>query len=231
MAEWEGVDLDEGKSCRLSSNAVVESLSLDYANILTIEANKEQLTLCDTVEDILSRLEDFLGTSDMIRSDAKMSLNLTVEQIHCKCKEIEKQFERIDRLEAFVAMVKNNVNFWEDAVEKADSDMGAVGSLKKALSSFSVPFLSNKSKSPPPVNIVPRFDPVAIFQTENYFVDSADPQVNPEILINSTKFQIEASLHQSTIINCEDNLQSSTTANIKPDSELKQLPELKLIYQ
>lgn len=44
-----------------------------------------------------------------------------------------------------MAMVKNNVNFWEDAVEKADSDMGAVGSLKKALSSFSVPFLSNVS--------------------------------------------------------------------------------------
>lgn len=47
--------------------------------------------------------------------------------------------------QAFVAMVKSKVNFWEDAVEKADSDMGAVGSLKKALSSFSVPFLSNVS--------------------------------------------------------------------------------------
>lgn len=78
---------------------------------------------------------------------------------------------------------------------------------------------------------MPRFEPVAIFRTENYFGDSADPQVNPEILINSTKFQIEANLHQSTIVNCEDNLQSSTTTDIKPDSELKQLPELKLIYQ
>jgi len=42
-------------------------------------------------------------------------------------------------------MVRNNVSEMEVAVEKAESDMGTISSLKKALNSFSFPFLSNVS--------------------------------------------------------------------------------------
>lgn len=39
-------------------------------------------------------------------------------------------------------MVRNNVSEMEVAVEKAESDMGTINSIKKALNSISFPFLT-----------------------------------------------------------------------------------------
>lgn len=164
----------------LLDGGVLEKLSQDYADYMTIEANKEKHAFNDAVEDTLNRLDDFLGTSDMIRSDVNLSLNTTLNHIYLKSKEIETHFDRIDRLEAFVAMVRSNVYALEAAVDKAEAEVGSVGPLKKAFSSFSIPFLSSKSKSTPPsTNAVPKFEPIPIYRTESYFCHASSSGQSP----------------------------------------------------
>lgn len=153
---------------------VLDKIAQNYAECVMIETAKERQIFNESVEDILAKLEEFLSLSDLIRSDVNLSLNTTLNGIHAKSKEIEKYFDRIDKLEAFVMMVKKNVNEIESAVEGAESELSGLGSIRKALNSISIPFLSSsKSTSNKSSAATAKiFEPVSIYRTEDYFATS-----------------------------------------------------------
>lgn len=149
----------------------VNELAISYAGYLNLDFSKEK-QFNETTEDLLTKLDEYIGFADLIRSDVNLALLTTLPSIQVKSHEMEKHFDRIDRLEAFMLTVKKNVAELECLVDKAESDMGRLSSLKKVINSISLPSLftpkSQLPRSPPP-KVVPKFDPVPIFRTDDYF--------------------------------------------------------------
>lgn len=154
---------------------------------LTLQKNK----FGETIEDMLTKLDEFGSLVDMIRSDSTLCLTSTLPKIQKKQTEIQAMFDKIDKLEAFVAVVRDNVGMMEECVNKAEDEMGSFSGLKKMLSSFVSPKRSQTKD-----NRAVSFTRPKIYQTEEYFpkkspqtdgqretTDDAKPDksVNPEM--------------------------------------------------
>lgn len=152
-----------------------EELANGFLKFLNFDNTKEETKFNDSVELMLTKLDEFFSLVDMIRSDTSLCLQNTMPDIQIKCKEMDAVFEKIDRLEEFVNIVKESVNSIEEKVNKAESDLGTVGGFIKKLSSFI-------SKKPSPAllplrNKGPEFIPPEIFSTKDYFDHSMDTEV------------------------------------------------------
>ncbi|XP_033754652.1 biogenesis of lysosome-related organelles complex 1 subunit 4-like [Pecten maximus] len=143
---------------------MLERLSKDYSSYLEIDASKEKNKFGETIEDMLTKLDEFGSLVDMIRSDSTLCLTSTLPKIQGKQAEIQAIFDKIDKLEAFVSVVRDNIGTMEECVNKAEDEMGSFSGLKKMLSSFVSPKRSQTKD-----NRTLSFTPPEIFRTEGYF--------------------------------------------------------------
>ncbi|XP_039377746.1 biogenesis of lysosome-related organelles complex 1 subunit 4 isoform X1 [Mauremys reevesii] len=131
-------------------------------------------SLDKSLEDLLTRVDEFVGMLDMIRSESSQVVNESVPQIHTKATEMRHIYRKIDKLEAFVKMVGNNVAGLEEQVTKAETDLGTFpNTFKKFLHTISVPSFLNKSSSSRQHQTL--YEPPALFKTEDYFPCLSEP--------------------------------------------------------
>uniref|UniRef100_A0A803SX87 Biogenesis of lysosomal organelles complex 1 subunit 4 n=1 Tax=Anolis carolinensis TaxID=28377 RepID=A0A803SX87_ANOCA len=125
-------------------------------------------TLDKGLEDLLTRVDEFVGMLDMIRSDSSQVVNENVPHIHAKAVEMRQLYRKIDKLEAFVKMVGNSVSGMEEQITKAESDLGTFpNTFKKLLHTINVPSFLNKSSSSRQNSA--SYEPSDLFKTEDYF--------------------------------------------------------------
>ncbi|XP_005111220.1 biogenesis of lysosome-related organelles complex 1 subunit 4 [Aplysia californica] len=167
--------LDSENSGKLSNDEVVSEMSGEFNKFLNLNMEKEEKKFNDSVEMMLTKLDEFFSLVDMIRSDTTLCLSTTVPDIQAKCQEIEAVFEKIDKLEDFVAIVRECVSATEEKVNKAETDLGAVGGLVKKLTSF----VSKKKNPAHPRGGRTDYVPVNIFSTDQFFDHSQDSAMSP----------------------------------------------------
>ncbi|XP_001375276.3 biogenesis of lysosome-related organelles complex 1 subunit 4 isoform X1 [Monodelphis domestica] len=128
----------------------------------------EMEALDKSLEDLLTRVDEFVGMLDMIRSDSSQVVNESVPHIHTKATEMSEIYRKIDKLEAFVKMIGSHVTKMEEQVTKAEAELGTFpNTLKKFLHTINVPSFLNKSYSTKQQQTV--YEPPILFRTEDYF--------------------------------------------------------------
>ncbi|RLW13179.1 hypothetical protein DV515_00000087 [Chloebia gouldiae] len=132
-----------------ASEASLSATAAAYSACLLAERSlfSEQIESLDkSLEDLLTRVDEFVGMLDMIRSDSSQVVNESIPQIYTKATEMRQIYRKIDKLEAFVKMIGNNVAGLEERVTKAETDLGAFPStFKKILHTISMPSFLNEN--------------------------------------------------------------------------------------
>ncbi|XP_063155069.1 biogenesis of lysosome-related organelles complex 1 subunit 4 isoform X2 [Candoia aspera] len=141
---------DPAEGDALSGEFLLAAATADYASYLlpspldSVASAGQIETLDKSLEDLLIRVDEFVGMLDMIRSDSSQVINESVPHIHAKAMEMKKLYRKIDKLEAFVKMIGDNVAGMEEQVIKAESDLGTFpNTLKKILYTINVPSFLN----------------------------------------------------------------------------------------
>lgn len=161
---------EEEKSVLPGAVELTRSLSSDYIQYLKVDVGAEKSQLEENIEDMLTKLDEFSGLIDMVRSDDSLCLSRMLPEIHDKVQDCEKLFERIDKLEAFVAMVKGTVEAMEEKVIEAEHHLEA-NSVKKLLTSLQKPLFQKKS---PQYKRQIKYEPPDIYSTNDYFKASEE---------------------------------------------------------
>uniref|UniRef100_A0A8C9EPE6 Biogenesis of lysosomal organelles complex 1 subunit 4 n=1 Tax=Pavo cristatus TaxID=9049 RepID=A0A8C9EPE6_PAVCR len=143
-----GQEDEEGDALDASLSATAAA----YSAYLLVErsAFSEQVeSLEKSLEELLTRVDEFVGMLDMVRGRHRSLSNLLL------------------LIFAFVKMVANHVAGMEERVVKAETDLGAFPStFKKILHTISIPSFRNKSSSSRQQTA---YEPPVLFKTEDYF--------------------------------------------------------------
>ncbi|KAJ0054831.1 hypothetical protein NL108_005339, partial [Boleophthalmus pectinirostris] len=106
------------------------------------------LCLEKSLEEMLTRVDEFVGMLDMIRNDTSQIVNEELPQIQQKSEEMRQIYRKIDKLEAFVKMVGANVNAMEEQVTQAEGELGTLpGAFKKMFRTMTAPSFLNAINS------------------------------------------------------------------------------------
>uniref|UniRef100_A0A3Q3GQC5 Biogenesis of lysosomal organelles complex-1, subunit 4, cappuccino n=1 Tax=Labrus bergylta TaxID=56723 RepID=A0A3Q3GQC5_9LABR len=144
--------------------------AFSYSAYIRATAGEEILCLEKSLEEMLTRVDEFVGMLDMIRNDTSQIVNENLPQIQQKSDEMRQIYRRIDKLEAFVKMVGANVNAMEEQVTQAEGELGTLpGAFKKILRTMSVPGFLNKPSSPRRPAPHQRQEIPSVFRTDDYF--------------------------------------------------------------
>lgn len=130
-------------------------------------ARPEVEALDASLEDLLARVDEFVGMLEMIRGDSSHVVSEGVPRIHARAAEMRRIYGRIDKLEAFVRMVGGRVARMEEQVARAEAELGALPrAFRKLLHTFSAPGLFARSPARTPH---PGYEPPVLFRTEDHF--------------------------------------------------------------
>ncbi|XP_061597807.1 biogenesis of lysosome-related organelles complex 1 subunit 4 [Cololabis saira] len=150
--------------------------ALDYSSYVRVTAGEEILCLEKSLEEMLTRVDEFVGMLDMIRNDTSQIVNENLPQIQQKSDEMRHIYKKIDKLEAFVKMVGANVNAMEEQVTQAEGELGTLPSaFKKILRTMSVPGFLNKQASPRRQAAHQHQEIPSVFRTDDYFTAQPEP--------------------------------------------------------
>ncbi|KAK2830415.1 hypothetical protein Q5P01_018346 [Channa striata] len=139
----------ESGTSEQQEDEVLRNTAVSYSSYIRATAGEEIMCLEKSLEEMLTRVDEFVGMLDMIRNDTSQIVNENLPQIQQKSTEMRQIYRRIDKLEAFVKMVAANVNAMEDQVTQAEGDLGTLpGAFKKILRTMSTPGFLNKPASP-----------------------------------------------------------------------------------
>ncbi|XP_013362267.1 PREDICTED: biogenesis of lysosome-related organelles complex 1 subunit 4 [Chinchilla lanigera] len=120
------------------------------------------------LEDLLARVDEFVGMLEMIRGDSAHVVGEGVPRIRAKAAEMRRIYGRIDKLEAFVRMVGGSVARMEEQVARAEAERGPLPrAFRRLLHTISVPSLFHRpaaSRTPPA-----GYEPPVLFRTEDHF--------------------------------------------------------------
>ncbi|XP_035219272.1 biogenesis of lysosome-related organelles complex 1 subunit 4-like [Stegodyphus dumicola] len=136
--------VDEKSPDKAKLDNLITNLAHDYSKYLKVDVTAEKAVLEDAIEDVLTRLDEFTSLVDMVRDDSTLCLNSTLPAIHKKYEEMEKIFQRIDRLEEMVNAIKHNLDVMEEKVTEAEEQLDT-SSVKKLFNSLQKPLFSKKS--------------------------------------------------------------------------------------
>ncbi|CAF96040.1 unnamed protein product [Tetraodon nigroviridis] len=144
--------------------------ALGYSSYVRVAAGEEILCLEKSLEEMLTRIDEFVGMLDMIRNDTSQIVNENLPQIQQKSDEMRQIYRRIDKLDAFVKMVGANVGVMEEHLTQAEGELGTIPSaFKKILRTMSVPGFLNKPASPRRPAQHQRQQTPSVFRTDDYF--------------------------------------------------------------
>ncbi|XP_063041054.1 biogenesis of lysosome-related organelles complex 1 subunit 4 [Engraulis encrasicolus] len=153
---------------------VLRQTAQNYSTYIRATAGDEILNLEKSLEEMLTRVDEFVGMLDMIRNDTSQIVNENLPQIHKKSEEMRQIYRKIDKLESFVKMVGANVTVMEDRVTQAEGEVATIpGAFKKMFRTMSVPGFLQKPSSPrrPPHH---HHELPAVFRTDDYFPPHTD---------------------------------------------------------
>lgn len=121
-----------------------------------------------SLEDLLTRVDEFVGMLDMLRGDSSHVVSEGVPRIYAKATEMRQVYSKIDRLEAFVGMIGASVARLEEQVARAEAELGGFPStFRKLLHTIHVPSIFNKVPSSRSQQT--RYEPPVLFRTEDHF--------------------------------------------------------------
>ncbi|XP_017276658.1 biogenesis of lysosome-related organelles complex 1 subunit 4 [Kryptolebias marmoratus] len=156
---------------------VLRQTALEYSSYVKATAGEEVLCLEKSLEEMLTRVDEFVGMLDMIRNDTSQIVNENLPKIQQKSDEMRQIYRRIDKLEAFVKMVGANVSAMEEQVTQAEGELGTLPSaFKKILRTMTVPGFLNKQASPrrsAPHQHQHQEMP-SVFRTDDYFTSQPE---------------------------------------------------------
>ncbi|XP_053190881.1 biogenesis of lysosome-related organelles complex 1 subunit 4 [Scomber japonicus] len=154
---------------------VLRHTALSYSAYIRATAGEEILCLEKSLEEMLTRVDEFVGMLDMIRNDTSQIVNENLPQIQQKSDEMRQIYRRIDKLEDFVKMVGANVSAMEEQVTQAEGELGTLpGAFKKMLRTMSVPGFLNKPASPRRPTPHQRQEIPSVFRTDDYFTSQPE---------------------------------------------------------
>ncbi|XP_030597863.1 biogenesis of lysosome-related organelles complex 1 subunit 4 [Archocentrus centrarchus] len=154
---------------------VLRHTALSYSSYIRATAGDEILCLEKSLEEMLTRVDEFVGMLDMIRNDTSQIVNENLPQIQQKSDEMRQIYRRIDKLEAFVKMVGANVSAMEEQVTQAEGELGTLpGAFKKILRTMTVPGFLNKPASPRRPAPHQRQEIPSVFRTDDYFTSQPE---------------------------------------------------------
>ncbi|XP_069476672.1 biogenesis of lysosome-related organelles complex 1 subunit 4 isoform X1 [Ambystoma mexicanum] len=161
-------------ACTGTTEPLLEATAGELASYLLPGCGAlEMPTMEKSLEDLLTRVDEFVGMLDMVRSDSSQIVNESVPQIHMKAAEMKQIYRKIDRLESFVKTLGNSVALMEEQVTKAETKLGAFANpLRTFLRTFSTPPFFSKSTTPRHQQTP--YEPPAIFRTEDYFPNCSE---------------------------------------------------------
>ncbi|XP_071173964.1 biogenesis of lysosome-related organelles complex 1 subunit 4-like [Mytilus edulis] len=157
------------------SSKLVEDLAIEYSQYMKIDTEAEYGKFFTTVEEMLTKLEEFGQLVELVRSDTAICMNDAMPLIQNKCNEMHTVFDKIDNLEKFVLLVKDNVSVMETELVKAEDQMGSFSGLKKMLSSFVSP-----KKTQTKVTKQADYEVPIIFKTEDYLQTKHSKDIKQE---------------------------------------------------
>ncbi|ETE70660.1 Breast carcinoma-amplified sequence 4, partial [Ophiophagus hannah] len=96
----------------------------------------------ECIEEMLIRLDEFCGMTDMIRSDTSNLLEEMIPLIKAKVSEMNNVYTKVDKLEAFVKMAGHHVSFLEEQILQAEkTHAGCPSSIQNLLGSLVFPLV------------------------------------------------------------------------------------------
>ncbi|XP_028591040.2 breast carcinoma-amplified sequence 4 isoform X6 [Podarcis muralis] len=84
------------------------------------EGREEVKEIEESIEEMLIRLDEFCGMTDLIRSNTSQLLDEAIPLIKAKVIEMNSIYTKVDKLEAFVKMAGHHVSFLEEQVLEAE---------------------------------------------------------------------------------------------------------------
>uniref|UniRef100_A0A8C0Y4Y6 Biogenesis of lysosome-related organelles complex 1 subunit 4 n=1 Tax=Castor canadensis TaxID=51338 RepID=A0A8C0Y4Y6_CASCN len=134
-------------------------------------ARPEVEALDASLEDLLTRVDEFVGMLDMIRGDSTHVVSEGVPRIHAKAAEMRRVYSKIDKLEAFVRMIGGSVARMEEQVARAEAELGTFPrAFRKLLHTLAAPSLFTRAAPARPLG----FQPPVLFRTEDHFPGGGD---------------------------------------------------------
>eukprot|EP00058_Branchiostoma_floridae_P003228 XP_002588716.1 hypothetical protein BRAFLDRAFT_100228 [Branchiostoma floridae] len=119
-----------------------------------------------------------VDTDKEVRSESNLALNKTLPELYERSLEIRKTYERIDQLEAFVNVVRRNVNMMEELVNQAERDYSSLNSIKSLFTNIKMPIFAPKKPVAPKPEQRKKFVPPEIFKTDDFFPPKEDSNPN-----------------------------------------------------
>ncbi|XP_061487256.1 breast carcinoma-amplified sequence 4 isoform X2 [Rhineura floridana] len=111
-----------------------------FARCLAPEAGEEVKEAEECIEEMLIRLDEFCGMTDMIRSNTSQLLDEAIPLIKAKVAEMNNIYTKVDKLEAFVKMAGHHVSFLEEEVLQAEKAHAIFPyTVQKLLGSVTIP--------------------------------------------------------------------------------------------
>lgn len=162
--------------CAEDDNAthLLHGLACDYSQFLRVDISEEKHALEESIDDLLTRLDEFTGLINMVRSDDTLCLTHTLPDIFEKSRDLEQVYSKIDALESFIGTVRESVDTMEERLTEAENALGS-SSVKKFLSSLPTPLFSKKPA--PQYKKQLRYEAPEIFRCSDFLaaVSADDP--------------------------------------------------------
>lgn len=159
----------------------------DYSKYIKVDVSSQVNNGESIIEDMLVRLDEFCQTADMIRNESGMFLSDLLPRINAQSKDLPAIFEKIDQLEAFVAVVRKNVDELEEKVNTAEKELGT-STVKGFLSSLPIKRFRQKKEAKPPEA---EWTPISLTDLKQYF--SKEEQNKMDIKNPHSETQTETS--------------------------------------
>ncbi|KAK8775325.1 hypothetical protein V5799_023846 [Amblyomma americanum] len=156
------------------SRQLLEELAADYTQFFKVDIAHEKRALDETIDELLTRLDEFTGLINMVRSDDTLCLTHTLPDICEKSKGLEQVYNRIDALEKFISVVRDTIDAMEEKVTEAENAFGG-STVKKFLSSLPSPLFAKKPAQQYKKQL--RYEEPEIFRCSDYLpsVSADDP--------------------------------------------------------
>ncbi|XP_020801501.1 biogenesis of lysosome-related organelles complex 1 subunit 4 [Drosophila serrata] len=154
----------------------LNNVSQDYAKIIqSADLDKEISPLCNNIDDMLARLDEFETLLSSVRAESNGMMANNVCSILGFSESFDQLRTRIDGLEQFVSAVSTNLSEVERSVDMAEeelhvTDYSIKGLLLKPLKAKLTAADPLNSVSQPRSNLVDgEYQPFEVYKSEDYF--------------------------------------------------------------
>lgn len=145
---------------------MIEETAQNYMDIMRIDLTKELDPLKDTIEDMLTRLEEFETLTEMVRSNELQNVEEYIPDMLAHREDLTLLCNRVDRLQVFLVRVKQDLEKVEHNIELAEANVE--GKFKNILK----PLFFKKQDSTAVKS--PVYEAPEIFETSKYFPPDDD---------------------------------------------------------